>query len=59
MLSDVTHRAPERMGESSYTTLVHGPIEKSDATPRSSPDVRTIGHQQSPAWLRPFTQSRI
>ena len=44
----VTHRAPERMRESSYPTLAHEPPEKSDATRPSSPDVGTKGHQQSP-----------
>ena len=51
----VTHRAPERMRESSYPTLAHEPPEKSDATPPSSPDVGTIGHQPSLGKLRPHT----
>ena len=44
----VTHRAPERMRESSYPILAHEPPEKSDATPPSSPNVGTKGQQQSP-----------
>ena len=50
----VTHRAPERMRESSYPTL-HEPPRKSKATPPSSPDVGTIGRQPSPGKLRPLT----
>ena len=46
--SSVTHRAPEKTRESSYPTLAHEPPEKSEATPPSSPDVGTIGHQPSP-----------
>ena len=46
------------MRESSYPTLVHEPPEKSDATPPSSPEVGTIGHQRSPGKLRPLTQIR-
>ena len=56
--ASVTHRAPERMREPSYPTLVHEPPEKSDATPPSSPDVGTIGHQQSPGKLRPHNHIR-
>ena len=44
----VTHIAPERMRQSSYPTLAHGLPGKSDATPPSSPDIGTKGHQQSP-----------
>ena len=51
----VTHKAPERMRESSYPTLAHEPPEKSDATPPSSRDVGTIGHQPWPGQLRPLT----
>ena len=54
----VTHRAPERVRGSGYPTLAHKPPEKSDATPPSSPDVGTIGHQRSPGQLRPLTQIR-
>ena len=55
LYASVTHRAPERMRESSYPTLAHKPPEKSDATPPSSPNVGTIGHQLSPGKLRPLT----
>ena len=52
------HRAPERMIESSQPTLAHEPPDKSDATPPSSPEVGTIGHQPLPGKLRPLTQIR-
>ena len=54
----VTHRAPERMRESSYPTLAHEPPRKSKATPPSSPDIGTIGRQPSPGKLRPLTYIR-
>ena len=45
----------KRVRESSYPTLAHEPPEMSDATPPSSPNVGTIGHQPSPGKLRPLT----
>ena len=52
----VTHKAPWRMRGSSYPTLSARTSKIVIATPRSTPVIGTIGHQQSPGKLHPLTR---
>src|SRR6202000_245000 len=53
----VRRTAPRRMRGPSYATLEAHTSRKDKATPPSSPDVGTIGHQLSPGKLRPLTKN--